>query len=109
MQPFVMCDKCKDEYTNPLDRRYHAQPISCSKCGPTLVLRSMQGDLLSKNEEAIIKLAELINAGHIVAMKGMGGFHLMCDATNEIVVGRLRERKHRPTKPFAVCLKISKR
>jgi len=105
MQPFVMCDECKDEYTNPLNRRYHAQPISCSKCGPTLVLRSMQGDLLSKNEEAIIKLAELINTGHIVAMKGMGGFHLMCDATNEIVVGRLRERKHRPTKPFAVMFK----
>lgn len=105
MQPFAMCDECQSEYTNPLDRRYHAQPISCSKCGPTLSLRSIDGELLATNEEAIVQLAELINAGHIVAMKGMGGFHLMCDATQDDVVARLRERKHRPSKPFAVMFK----
>ena len=105
MHPFEMCDACKEEYTNPLNRRYHAQPISCPKCGPTLSLRSIQGELLGVNEEAIQKLAELINTGHIVAMKGMGGFHLMCDATNDIVIERLRERKHRPSKPFAVMCK----
>lgn len=105
MQPFLMCDECKEEYTNPLNRRYHAQPISCPKCGPTLSLRSIDGELLATNEEAIIQLAELINAGHIVAMKGMGGFHLMCDATQDDVVANLRKRKHRPSKPFAVMFK----
>lgn len=105
MQPFVMCEECHNEYTNPLDRRYHAQPISCSKCGPTLSLCSINGELLATNEEVIVQLAKLINAGHIVAMKGMGGFHLMCDATQDDVVANLRERKHRPSKPFAVMFK----
>ncbi|WP_263832776.1 carbamoyltransferase HypF [Sulfurospirillum oryzae] len=105
MQPFVMCEACQSEYTNPLNRRYHAQPISCSKCGPTLFLRSINGELLGTNEEAIVKLADLINAGHIVALKGMGGFHLICDATSDAVVAHLRERKHRPSKPFAVMFK----
>ena len=105
MHPFTMCEACQSEYENPLNRRYHAQPISCSKCGPTLFLHSMDGALLAQNEEAIVKLAELINEGNIVAMKGMGGFHLMCDATNDTVVERLRARKNRPSKPFAVMFK----
>ncbi|ATB69518.1 NiFe hydrogenase metallocenter assembly protein HypF [Sulfurospirillum diekertiae] len=105
MQPFPMCEACQSEYTNPLDRRYHAQPISCSKCGPTLFLRNIDGELLATNEEAIVKLANLINAGYIVALKGMGGFHLICDATNDTVVASLRELKHRPSKPFAVMFK----
>lgn len=105
MHPFTMCQACQDEYTNPLNRRYHAQPISCPNCGPTLFLRARSGELLASNEEAICKLAGLINAGHIVAMKGMGGFHLMCDATNDTTVAKLRERKHRPSKPFAVMFK----
>jgi len=105
MHLFTMCQECHDEYTNPLNRRYHAQPISCPNCGPTLFLRAMSGELLATNEEAICKLAALINTGHIVAMKGMGGFHLMCDATNDTTVAKLRERKHRPSKPFAVMFK----
>ena len=105
MAPFQMCEACEKEYQDPTDRRYHAQPISCSKCGPTLTLRSMQGETLATNEAAIVRLAELIHAGHIVAMKGMGGFHLICDATDDNVVLKLRERKHRPSKPFAVMLK----
>jgi len=105
MNPFVMCDACRSEYTNPLNRRYHAQPISCSTCGPTLSLRSIKGELLGINEEAIQLLAALIHSGHSVAMKGMGGFHLICDATNDTAVARLRERKHRPSKPFAVMFK----
>lgn len=107
MQPFTMCEACEREYKNPLDRRYHAQPISCPTCGPTLFLRTLKGDLLATNEEAIVKLAALIHAGHIVAMKGMGGFHLMCDATSDDAVKTLRERKHRPSKPFAVMFKDS--
>ncbi len=105
MAPFQMCEACEKEYRDPTDRRYHAQPISCAKCGPTLSLRSMQGETLATNEEAIVRLAELIHAGHIVAMKGMGGFHLICDATDDRVVLKLRERKHRPSKPFAVMVK----
>lgn len=105
MQPFEMCDACKHEYTNPLNRRYHAQPISCSKCGPTLSLRNLHNDLLFTNNEAIVHLAELILKGHIVALKGMGGFHLICDATNDAAVKSLRQRKHRPSKPFAVMFK----
>lgn len=102
MQPFTMCEACHLEYTNPLDRRYHAQPISCSTCGPTLSLKDMQDNLLASNHEAISALAKLIKEGHIVAMKGMGGFHLMCDATNDATVAYLRQKKRRPTKPFAV-------
>ncbi len=105
MSPFVMCQKCKDEYTNPMDRRYHAQPISCSSCGPKLFLRDMRGEVLAKNLEAISKFAELIKKGHIVAMKGMGGFHLICDASNAKTIEELRRRKTRPTKPFAVMFK----
>ena len=102
MKPFVMCQKCEEEYKNPLDRRYHAQPISCAECGPELFLKNIEGKLLAKNLDAIDELANLIKEGHIVAMKGMGGFHLICDATNSKAVKLLRQRKTRPTKPFAV-------
>jgi len=102
MEPFMMCQKCEREYTNPMNRRYHAQPISCPSCGPELFLRDMGERVLAKNLEAIDKLANLIQDGYIVAMKGMGGFHLICNATNGKTVKLLRERKSRPTKPFAV-------
>ncbi len=105
MHPFVMCDACQEEYSNPLDRRYHAQPISCSTCGPTISLHEMDTKCIASQQEALKALAELIHAGHIVALKGMGGFHLMCDATNEHVLETLRKRKKRPTKPFAVMFK----
>jgi hydrogenase maturation protein HypF len=105
MAPFIMCEACEKEYRNPLDRRYHAQPISCAKCGPSLSLRSLSNELLASDEAAIKRLAELIHQGHIVAMKGMGGFHLMCDATDDSALQKLRARKHRPTKPFAVMFK----
>lgn len=105
MHPFIMCDACQAEYTNPLDRRYHAQPISCPNCGPTLTLKNMNDDVIAHNHDAIKQLADLIQKGHIVAMKGMGGFHLMCDATNDTTLAALRERKRRPTKPFAVMFK----
>ena len=103
MEPFVMCEACAKEYKEPLDRRYHAQPISCPQCGPTLSLYKMgEKTPIAYNHYALEELASLIHHGHIVAMKGMGGFHLMCDATNETTVLMLRERKHRPSKPFAV-------
>jgi len=102
MAPFVMCAECQSEYDNPLNRRYHAQPISCAKCGPTLELKNINGEVLAYNQEAIEKIAALINEGNIIAMKGMGGFHLMCDASCDKAILELRERKNRPTKPFAV-------
>ncbi|WP_458699426.1 carbamoyltransferase HypF [Sulfurospirillum sp. 1307] len=105
MKPFEMCEECRSEYENPLDRRYHAQPVSCDKCGPTLSLKDMKGNTLAHNIEAIDKFAELITKGAIVALKGMGGFHLICDASNEEVVKELRVRKKRPSKPFAVMSK----
>lgn len=105
MQPFVMCDACQEEYTNPLDRRYHAQPISCATCGPSLYLKHISGEVLAYDHDAILRLASLIKEGKSVAMKGMGGFHLMCDASSDEAVRTLRERKQRPHKPFAVMFK----
>lgn len=105
MQPFTMCKECQKEYDNPLDRRYHAQPISCEKCGPTLSLKDMNGNVLSTNLEALIGLAHFIKEGNIVAMKGMGGFHLICDATSDKTIKNLRQKKNRPSKPFAVMMK----
>jgi len=105
MSKFKMCPICEGEYKDPMNRRYHAQPISCPKCGPEIFLKDMQGKLLAKNSEAIIKLADLIKKEYIVAMKGMGGFHLICDARLDKTVKELRTRKRRPTKPFAVMFK----
>ena len=105
MSNFVMCKECEDEYKNPLNRRYHAQPVSCEKCGPKIALYDNKNNQLSENIEAIKELATKINQGYIVALKGMGGFHIVCDATNKKAIEELRVRKNRPTKPFAVMFK----
>ena len=105
MKFFEMCKVCEEEYTNPLDRRYHAQPIGCHECGPKLELIDNVGrvPLIPINE--IDKTVELLLDGNILAIKGVGGYHLMCNATNEEAIAKLRERKHRPTKPFAVMVR----
>ncbi|MGP1359143.1 carbamoyltransferase HypF [Campylobacter sp.] len=105
MNEFKMCELCAKEYKDPLDRRYHAEPISCPNCGPKLYLKDKFGKVLASGNEAAKEAAKLINKGKILAIKGLGGFHLVCDATNEAAVSELRARKHRPSKPFALMSK----
>ncbi len=105
MKKFAMCKECQKEYNNPLDRRYHAQPISCYECGPKLRYLSLFGEEECNEKKAIKKICSLIKEGKIVAIKGVGGFHIVCDATNTKAIATLRENKHRPTKPLAVMFK----
>lgn len=102
MNDFKLCKKCEDEYKNPLNRRYHAQPVACEDCGPNMTLYNINDSILSYNIKAIEQTASLIKDGYIIAVKGIGGFHIVCDATNDKVVNKLREIKNRPNKPFAV-------
>ena len=105
MKVFRMCPECEKEYTNPLDRRFHAQPNACPVCGPWVSLYSNRGELLAEREEALWLVMKALVEGKIVALKGIGGFHLVCDATNEESVRLLRERKRRQEKPFAVMFR----
>jgi hydrogenase maturation protein HypF len=102
MKTFEMCESCREEYENPLDRRFHAQPNACPVCGPHLELWDGTGNVQSRQHTALLEAAAAIRAGKIVAVKGLGGFHLMVDAGNEQAVVRLRDRKHREEKPFAL-------
>lgn len=103
MADFAMCAACLAEYENPDDRRFHAQPNACPDCGPRVWLADGQGrELQPPTGDAIQAAAAAIRDGRIVAVKGIGGFHLACDATNEDVVARLRDRKRRYAKPFAL-------
>jgi len=103
MAPFEMCPDCGEEYHNPLDRRFHAQPVACPACGPKVWLE-IGGEILVEREEAIQQTRVLLRAGKVLAIKGLGGFHLACDATNPEAVGNLRARKLRVEKPFAVMM-----
>lgn len=102
MKKFTMCAECEREYRDPGNRRFHAQPNACPKCGPQLQLWDMTGKVLSKSDAALEEAAEAIREGKIVGVKGLGGFLLMVDARNEDAVSRLRQRKHREEKPFAL-------
>ncbi len=102
MAAFPLCPDCEAEYRNPYDRRFHAQPVACAKCGPWLMWQ--QGKQHLEKEAALQAAISMLNAGGIVAVKGIGGFHLACDAGNPDAVARLRARKHRPAKPLAVML-----
>jgi hydrogenase maturation protein HypF len=103
MRGWPMCPDCAREYHDPLDRRFHAQPVACPVCGPGYVLES--GEWRWERAEAIAEAARLLRDGRIVAVKGLGGFHLACDAANAASVLALRERKFRKEKPFAVMAK----
>ena len=102
MKHFVMCPACQAEYDDPSDRRFHAQPNACPVCGPRVVLADRQGQTIAGPDTAIEMAGTLLAQGHIVAVKGLGGFHLAVDAASEEAVQRLRRRKHRPHKPLAV-------
>lgn len=104
MACFNMCPDCKGEYSNPADRRFHAQPNACTVCGPRLWITDTEGHIITEGYEAICNIINYIYAGKIVAIKGIGGFHLVCDATNSFVINELRHRKHRLHKPFAVMV-----
>ena len=122
MRGFTMCPACQAEYDSPLDRRFHAQPNACPVCGPRItlfgrktkderpksdaqtssVLRPSSFVINAQDNEALVRAADLIRAGRILAVKGLGGFHLLVDARDGAAINRLRERKHRHAKPFAV-------
>jgi hydrogenase maturation protein HypF len=102
MQGFQLCPACEAEYRDPRNRRFHAQPNACPDCGPSLTWSTAAGGRLSSRDDALMAAVEALCAGNIVAVKGLGGFHLMVDARDADAVGRLRERKRRDEKPFAV-------
>ena len=103
MAQFPMCPECRAEYEDPLDRRFHAQPNACWKCGPQLEFRSRNGNLVHC-ADPVAEAVRAIDAGLVVAVKGLGGFHLAVDATNAAAVALLRERKRRVEKPFAIMV-----
>ncbi len=116
MAEFPMCARCQAEYEDPLNRRFHAEPNACPDCGPSLALLSAEElstgttpmFALGNQKPAVLdRTRELLREGHILAIKGLGGFHLVCDATNECAVGLLRERKRRSGKAFATMVRTA--
>jgi hydrogenase maturation protein HypF len=103
MRRFQMCPQCQAEYDNPLDRRFHAQPNACSKCGPQVQLVDTRGNVVTKSDPIAVA-SEFLKEGKIVAIKGLGGFLLACDATSGSVVRTLRQRKNRASKPLAIMV-----
>jgi len=103
MRHFQMCPECQREYDDPLNRRFHAQPNACPRCGPSLQLLDATGREVA-TEDAITATSQLLQKGKVVAIKGLGGFLLACDATSEAAVNRLRQRKVRPSKPLAIMV-----
>ena len=102
MSRFELCALCRKEYEDPANRRFHAEPVACPACGPQLAYRSEQGECISGNEQALAAAIAALRDGKFIAVKGIGGYHLMCDATSDDAVVKLRKNKPRPDKPLAV-------
>jgi hydrogenase maturation protein HypF len=102
MRTFPLCAACEAQYRDPSDRRFHAQPIACPACGPKVALKDARGVLRAVGEAALTAAAEDLKAGRVLAMKGLGGYQLLVDATSGPAIARLRTRKHREEKPFGV-------
>jgi hydrogenase maturation protein HypF len=102
MAAFALCPQCREEYEDPSDRRFHAEPTACPTCGPHLELWDESGKVVALHDEALRRAGDAVCAGKIVALKGLGGFQLLVDAANDEAVDRLRRRKGRPHKPFAL-------
>lgn len=106
MKKFIMCEECEDEYKNPIDRRFDAQPNCCNNCGPTLRLIDKNNKVINNKDNNIIdEVKRILKEGKIIAIKGLGGFHLVCDGTNYKSIASLRKRKNRKTKPLALMMK----
>lgn len=106
MARFALCAACRREYEDPSDRRFHAEPVACPACGPRLRFRAREGGPIGDPAAALAHALRALRAGQIVAVKGVGGYHLLCDARNERAVARLRQRKPRPDKPLAVLFPL---
>jgi len=105
MRQFAMCTDCRREYEDPASRRFHAEPNACPVCGPSLAWYASGGhDVLSRSEDALSQALDVIRSGGVIAVKGIGGYHLVCDATNARAVATLRTRKQRPDKPLAILV-----
>jgi hydrogenase maturation protein HypF len=102
MARFPLCPACRREYEDPLDRRFHAEPVACPVCGPHLAFVEPGGATVAGDAAALERAVTVLRAGRVLAVRGIGGYHLMCDACDESAVQRLRERKRRPDKPLAV-------
>jgi len=108
MAPYKLCSECHEEFTDPSNRRFHAQPIACPKCGPKLKIEIISGKIKIKNKfsesnsDDYLFLSSIINSGEIIALQGIGGFHLICDATKKGIVKKLRQKKKRYEKPLAL-------
>jgi hydrogenase maturation protein HypF len=107
MAEFTLCAACRQEYEDPADRRYHAEPIACPECGPQVQYFANACGLINDTQYALRQCVADLQQGKIVAVKGIGGYHLLCDARNDAAVLRLRERKSRPHKPLAVMLPMT--
>src|SRR5262249_20297385 len=105
MADFPLCSACEAEYTDADCRRFHAQPVACPTCGPQVAFRDPQGVTMQSGSNAVHAAAGMLQDGRIVAVKGLGGFQLLVRADRSECVARLRARKHRPTKPFAVMVR----
>nr|WP_066173700.1 carbamoyltransferase HypF [Bacillus marinisedimentorum] len=105
MREFTMCPECREEYEDPADRRHHAQPTCCPKCGPTVKLLDRNGENLAENSTALAQTGDFLKQGFIIAIKGVGGYHLACDARQKQAVEQLRLLKKRPQRPLAVMVK----